>query len=190
MLLLALAAAKPDPETFHRLGRHLTVLGVELHKDTLANVQNRLGVAEVRRYGDAAASGTGLCYVGADGTVLAFISVNEMGEGRQLVTDFHLASKESMVVYSPAAPGYVVPPSSRPRCSQLRKLSRGTATLGGLRLGMTTAQVTKMLGRPTEASPEALVYLGEKDDASGVRSLRLQLAGSVVTGILAELDVL
>jgi hypothetical protein len=189
--LVVLASAKPDPETFRRLESHLSVLGVVVDRDTLADVQERLGAAEVRpNGGTATASASAACFVGPDGTTLAFISVTEMGGGRQAISDFHLAANEPMVVYSPAFPGYEVPRASRPRCAPLPALSKATGTAGGLRLGMTVAEVTQLLGKPTEAAPEGLAYYGEREGGPGVRSVRLQLAGGRVTGILAELDTL
>jgi hypothetical protein len=190
LLLGLLASAQPGPETYRRLASHMSVLGIHLQKNTIADAQKRLGKAEVRHNGgDAGASASAACYVGPDGTVLAFISVSEAGEGRQLITDFHLAAKESLVIFSPIVLEYA-PRASRPVCSRLGGLSKSTGTPGGLRLGMPVAEVTSLLGKPTTSSADELAYHGENDNSSGVRRVRLQLANGVVTGILAEVDAL
>lgn len=185
-LILALAAPEADPKAFERLGPHMSVLGVRLQQDTLNDVQRRLGKAEVQHNGgDAAASASAVCYVGADGTVLAVISVSEMGDGRLLTSDFHLVRSESEAIYSPIYPEYIVRRENRPRCSRLSALSRKTAT-AGLWLGMTADQVRHQLGAPSRETPSEISYFAFRDEPYEERSLKLQLVTGKVVGILAE----
>ena len=46
-----------------------------------------------------------------------------------------------------------------PRCTLLRRLSRATATAGGLRLGMSLDEVLRLLGAPEKARPERLEFM-------------------------------
>jgi hypothetical protein len=191
LLLLALHAdAGTGSEDFQRLGEHVSVLGVTLNRDTFADVQNRLGKAQVRHNGgDGAASASGACYVGPDGTILALISVSEGGGGK-LVTSFHLASEEPMVIYAPTYPEYVVPKKARPTCSRLQGLSRATATPGGLRLGLSVQEARGLLGTPKAEAAYELIFSAARDTPSLFRSVRIQVAHGVVTGILALVDPL
>jgi hypothetical protein len=185
-LLVAFAAPKADPEAFARLGPHMSILGVKLKHDTLSDVQQRLGRAEVQHNrGDAAASASAVCYIGADGTVLAIISVSEMGGGRQMTSDFHLVRNASDAIYSPTYPDYVVPKEDRPKCSRLAALSK-TTTTGGLRLGMTADQVRRKLGPPSRETASEIAYFASRDDPYEERSLKLQVLDGKVVGILAE----
>lgn len=185
-LLVALLAPRADPKAFERLGPRMSILGVKLKQDTLNDVQRQLGKAEVQHNGgDAAASASAVYYVGADGTVLAIISVSEMGEGRQVTSDFHLVRKESDAIYSPTYPEYVVRREDRPKCSRLSSLSRMTTT-GGLRLGMTADQVRRRLGPASQETASEISYFAFRDEPYEERSLKLQLVDGKVVGILAE----
>jgi hypothetical protein len=149
------AAADTD-----RLDVHMTVLGVTLEKTTLLEAQTLLGPADLRHNGgDAAASASAECYVGADGTVLALISNSEMGGGTT-ITSFQLVEREVLLDYSQSVK-YVVPSVMRPKCVILRALSRVTATAGGLNLGMNLDEVQRLLGRPLESSPGHVTFSSE-----------------------------
>ncbi len=139
---------------------HMTLSSVTLERTTLSEAQRLLGPAEVRHNGgDAAASASGACYVGADGTTLALISNIEMGGGTT-ITDVQLVARGAEPDFS-SDDRYVVPPEHRPRCAQLGSLSEATATRGGLRLGMTKDDVVRLLGPPAESEDHRLRFASE-----------------------------
>jgi hypothetical protein len=141
-----------------RLEPHMTVLGVALEETSLSEAQRI--PAEVRHNGgDAGASASGECYVGADGTTLALVSNSEMGGGA-VITDVQLVARGSHPDYS-GDDGYAVPPERRPRCATSASLSESTATSGGLRLGLTRADVLRLLGRPTESDEHRVLFTSE-----------------------------
>ncbi len=147
-------------EQYDRLDRHMTIVGMTLEKTTLQEAQRVLGPAEIRHNGgDAGASASGECYVGADGTTLALISNSEMGGGTT-ITDVQLVARGSQPDFS-SDDRYVVPPERRPPCVALRSLSRATATAGGLRLGMTKDEVLRLVGKPIQSEERRLMFTSE-----------------------------
>jgi hypothetical protein len=156
----ALFASVSFSATPDRLEQHMTILGVTLEKTTLQEAQRILGPAEVRHNGgDAGASASGECYVGADGATLALVSNSEMGGGTT-ITNAQLVARGSQPDYS-SDDRYVVPPEHRPPCAALKSLSRATRTQGGLRLGMTEGEVRRLLGKPSESGEGYLLFTSE-----------------------------
>jgi hypothetical protein len=189
VLLSASAPVRGDD----RLGAHMTIAGITLEETTLEDARLLLGPAEVRHNGgDAAASTWGACYQGADGTTLALLSSDEMGGGTTL-TDFQLVAPGEEPDFS-TYDDYAVPPDLRPICGELGSLSRATATEGGLRLGMTIAEVRGLLGTPVDQDERSLLFTtvdeaptrSEREEPYTLwRSLRVEFAGGVVTAIRA-----
>jgi hypothetical protein len=158
LLAASLAGHAPASER-DLLAPHMKVLGVNLESTTLEGAQRLLGRATPRRNGgDAAASTTAECYVGRDGTMLVLVS-GELGGGK-IITAFELVTREELADFS-GGESYLVPAEKRPRCAPGKRLSRSTATQGGLRLGMTEAEVRRLLGPPKEAADDHLVFTSE-----------------------------
>jgi hypothetical protein len=139
-LLLALAlAAEPG------LAPHMRILGVELEREKLADVQRRLGDARIQfNGGDAAAGAYGMCYAGRDGTRLYFFSHAEMGGSAHYVLGWQLLAPGAAPAYAEGLGGGALNPS----CRRSGRVTRATASKGGLQLGMTSREVARLLGTP------------------------------------------
>lgn len=152
---------------------HMTLLNVTVGRSTLLDAQRNLGPTDLRHNGgDAAASASVECYVGKDGTTLVLSSNSEMGGGTT-ITHLQIVERAALADYSEDI-GYVVPPNNRPRCATLKALSRSTATAGGLRLGMGTEIVRRLLGTPTESSAHRAMFKS-KTQASTANGERVRI---------------
>jgi hypothetical protein len=148
---LALAGSpdgEPSPEdeaTFRRLEAHMSVAGLRLEDATLESTMRLLGEVD-RKDWLKGSRAPFLCYVGPDGTRLGlgFTTI----EGSPILRRFELAAPGALLEYLPAQ---AVPEGDRPVCARVRRLSAETG--GRLRLGMTRAEVTSLLGKGTAGSP-------------------------------------
>jgi hypothetical protein len=173
----------------------MTILGVSLEKSTLKEAQRRLGTTTVRdNGGDAGANASGECYVGPDGTTLAFVSHGEMGGGTR-ITSYQLVAEQRAANYSGDPENYEAPVRARPRCARLADLSATTATGGGLRLGMSASDIVDKLGPPDSWSADELHYSSQEKraDPAGTdrtwsqgRSIRVVLVHARVVGLIVE----
>lgn len=145
----------PDPmEPF------LSIFGITLETTTLEQARAKLGGPKaVHNGGDAAASACAQCYTGSDGTTLALVSHREMG-GCESINWYELVRDETMATYS-GDDRFVAPKDKRPKCSPLKGLSRSKIVGGRLKLGMTEAQVTRVLGKPSERAASRATYSSE-----------------------------
>jgi hypothetical protein len=146
------SAKVPDPmEPF------LSFLGVTLEETTLEQAQAKLGGPKaVHNGGDAAASMCAQCYTGSDGTTLVLVSNKEMG-GCSITNEYWVLQSESLADYS-GDERRVVAKDNRPVCSHLKGLSRSSLVGGRLKLGMTKAQVLKLMGKPSKSSGSRVSY--------------------------------
>jgi hypothetical protein len=186
-LLLALAvAAKPG------LAPHMRILGVELEKDTLSGIQRALGYAQFRSNGSDAGGGAfGMCYVGRDRTRLYFFSHEEMGGPKHFVGGWQLLAPGAVPRYAEDVGGAPVTPA----CRRSGRVSRATASRGGLRLGMSSREVGRLLGPPKTRgegyeeykTQEPVVPPGStrNDGYIRIRSVRVEYSQDRVTAIRA-----
>jgi hypothetical protein len=106
-LVLRLTSAAAS-ELRDKLHAQMSIFNVRLEETTFSAVKTLLGHAEVRHNGgDAAASASFLCYVGADGTTLVLGSNAEMAgggrsaeEGSMHVAEYHLLSRAALADFS------------------------------------------------------------------------------------------
>ncbi len=156
---LALMAAGQVAAAEDRLAPHMRVLGITVEGTTLQEVQRSFGTTDMRHNGgDAAAAAVAECYVGSDGTTLVLLS-GEMGGGT-IITHFQLLAREALASYSDDD-SYAVPADKRPGCAALNALSRTTATGGRLKLGMSAAEVKRLLRIPSQKGDGYWEYLWE-----------------------------
>lgn len=158
---VALLAPHASPAS-DRLAPHMAILDLRLSEDTFADAERLLGPAEVKENsGEAAASALAACYVGSDGTTLALISTGGFRGGR--LTMYQLVARVTLANFSGDFGGdYVVPLAKRPRCARSAKLSHKTPTLGGLRLGMRSDEVLRLLGNPCDKAEASLGFCSEE----------------------------
>jgi hypothetical protein len=156
--LVALAAVDlaPTPEEealFARLEPHMMVAGLRLEEATLESAMRRFGQVE-RKDWLKGTKAPYICYVGPDGTRLGLgFGTNE---GLLILRRFELVGPGSALEY---VPDYAIPEASRPRCVQVMKLAPEAS--GRLRLGMTKAEATTLLGKEGGgAAGDAWAYSG------------------------------
>ena len=121
-----------------------TILGLAIGRASLKDVQAKLGSANVTRVLREEESDVSICYVSpADGTVLVFYS-GVMGGGKD-ITWFALWSREAAFPHTS-------------QCTPSKLVSRSLGTQSGLRLGLTKADLERIVGKPTERGPESVKY--------------------------------
>lgn len=121
-----------------------TILGFTIGRASLDDVQAKLGKTETYRVSREEESDVAICYVSpADGTVFAVYS-GAMG-GWKDITWFALWSPEA-----------AFPRASR--CAKSAEISRHLATLTGLRLGLTAADLKRIAGTPTKITDSSMKY--------------------------------
>ena len=124
---------------------NLTILGFTLDKDTLADVQARLGDAPVRQCSHATEASRELCYSGEDGTRIVFESGFSGGWSKL----------DAYKVIGPAAPSSSCY-SNCPRATGLH--GAVLASDGGLRLGMSRKSLLALLGPVKERKGSKLTF--------------------------------
>jgi hypothetical protein len=149
-----------------KVQRQASIFGLVAETATFSDVHDTLGPAEVRHNGgDAAASAYFACYVGPDGTALVLESNSEMGGGKT-ITSFQLLEDVKLADFSEFE-GFTPSPSAKPRCARTAKLTRAISTGGGLRLGMTRAEVVGALHQgPSGRAHSALFFIIEDSERS------------------------
>ncbi|MGB9073054.1 MAG: hypothetical protein WCC22_10330 [Terriglobales bacterium] len=121
-----------------------TILGLAIGRASLKDVQTKLGSAIVTRVSREEESDVSICYVSpADGTVLVFYS-GVMGGGED-ITWFALWSREAAFPHAS-------------QCTPSKMVSRGLGTQSGVRLGLTKADLERIVGKPTERGPKSVKY--------------------------------
>lgn len=147
-LALALAAPLAPPARaqsageealFEQLERHMSVAGLRVEEATLEMATRRLGEVDP---GDwlRGTKAPYLCYAGPDRARLGLGFGSS--EGLVILRRFELAAAGAQLEY---VPGRTVPETDRPTCRPVRSLV--AATGGGIRLGMTKAEVIALLGQ-------------------------------------------
>ena len=124
---------------------HLTILGLTLGTSTLADIKTQLGDVAVIDRGDAGLSLRLACYIAANGddTQLVFES-GAMG-GWTKLTGFRIFLDKNRR-------------DTPKQCRVSRRIGRHLRTAGGLGLGLSKAQVVKLLGLPAVTDNNKFTY--------------------------------
>jgi len=118
------------------------ILGADLgHQSAPA----KLGQPTIVQRGDAATGRSQICYAALHDAVGDFNKVYLVFEDGEVTSAFYLFA---------GGP----PWNGSDLCVKSPLVSRGTRTDSGLHLGMTTADVKKILGKPSTTAPDRLVY--------------------------------
>jgi hypothetical protein len=122
----------------------LTVLGLTIGHSSLKDVQAKLGSATSRKVSREDESDIALCYVSQeDATVLVFYS-GAMG-GWADITEFEVWGREAMF--------------PRPSdCSPSNLVSRSLSTQSGIKLGLATEELARILGTPSKSGRASIKY--------------------------------
>jgi hypothetical protein len=125
-------------------GSDATILDLVIGRASLKDVQAKLGNANVTRVSRDEESDISVCYVSPiDGTVLVFYS-GAMG-GWKDITWFALWSREATFPHASL-------------CTPSTLVSQGLRTPSGVRLGLTKADLERILGKPTERGTKSVKY--------------------------------
>jgi hypothetical protein len=135
------ARAQPVDEDalFELLERHMSVAGLRLEEATLELATRRLGEVD-RKDWLPGTKAPYVCYAGPSGSRLGLGFGSS--EGLVVLRRFELAAAGAHLEY---VPGRSIPEAGRPTCRPVKSLQEATG--GGLRLGMTKAEVIALLGR-------------------------------------------
>ena len=124
-----------------------SIAGVTLNRDSAATLGARLGTTRERRVGAGHDAYVSWCYVpagGSSGALLELMSdVSEMGTPGRALNVIRVRAD--------------APPADRAGCSPLRDTA-DLSTPAGLRLGLSSAAIQNLLGRPTRRSADSLIY--------------------------------
>jgi hypothetical protein len=126
--------------------KHLTILGLTVMKNSLANLQAKLGKAVVIPGTEAMYPDT-TCYISdnpADGTVLIFEVLGNK------ITGFKLLSNGQDV-------------SNKEQCTKTSEISKKVSTVTGLKLGMKENELVSLMGPPTLKKKQTYDYFYETD---------------------------
>jgi hypothetical protein len=137
-LLLASVTGLSDDATARSIDReHFKIIGLTLFKGEIPDIEQKLGPAEV--FHQQGSSTPERCYTskGDDRTVRI------LEDWTGVLIGFRI---------------YRSSPASAPKCTQTPCVSAQISTAGGLRLGLTKAEVLKLLGAPTRTTGNLFNY--------------------------------
>lgn len=134
--------------------RNLVVANVKVGRDTFADVQKTLGVAQLRQKGDAGDYVAAICYTSGMQT-LTFFS-GSLGAGR-VVTNFKLTTLQDS------------------DCREVDADLKHFRTKSGLHLGMPRRAVELILGPPTQSDGPTMTYVVERNTSGMDTSVILEL---------------
>jgi hypothetical protein len=124
-----------------------SLAGVTLNRDSAATVRAKLGVTRERRIGAGHDAYTRWCYVKGEGSSSALLEL------LSTAGDMGTPGQELNVIRLRAS----APSEDRAGCAQLRA-SAGLSTPSGLRLGLGSARIEALLGRPMRRAADSLIY--------------------------------
>jgi hypothetical protein len=148
---------KLRPQAMNVAASNFRILGITLGADDLTAIQDKLGPAVVTGRGNASTSRLQICYAGTDHkTYLAF-------ESDEVQYGFYLFS---------IGPKW----SGSDQCATSNLVNHRLKTASGLRLGLSRAEVHRILGQPTASLKNGnLVYfrqVSKKTSAAHLKKLR------------------
>ena len=124
-----------------------SVAGVTLNRDSAATIRAKLGATRERRVDAGHGFYYSWCYVPGSGSSRVLLEL--MSDAGDMGTPGHALNVIRLRANAPS--------NDRSECASLSD-SAGLSTPAGLRLGLSSARVQELLGRPTRAAPDSLVY--------------------------------
>ena len=124
-----------------------SVAGVTLNRDSAVTIRAKLGATRERRIDAGHGFYYSWCYVPAGGPSRALLEL--MSDAGDMGTPGHALNVIRLRTDAPAG--------DRSACAPLAD-SVGLSTPAGLRLGLASAQIRELLGRPTRRGADSLVY--------------------------------
>jgi hypothetical protein len=124
--------------------RNLRILGFTLGKDTLADVEAKLGKSTARRCSSEEEASKELCYLTRKGQTRVVFESGSSGGWKVLDGYKVIAGNLHRSCYS--------------QCPRASQVNNGVQTGGGLRLGLTRKQLIALLGPPGEIRGNKLIF--------------------------------
>lgn len=127
------------------LEKHMSLLGLRLEKDTIQDVESRIGKTQRIEFHGDHGDAVVLCYISAraeDTTTVEFVS------------DFLNSYKKLNVFRITSEPRNEV----AGQCRKSAQVSKEIATPSGLRLGLTQSELIAILGPPKKSRPESMAF--------------------------------
>lgn len=126
----------------------LSILELTLDKSTLADVQNMLGQAKKVPHKYDPHTAETVCYSSeTKPKIYLLFSAGWPENPTEYIQSFSLSSR---------------PSNAKAPCTASAKLDMRSSTANALKLGLTQSEVTSILGSPSKATPDWLVYSFEK----------------------------
>jgi hypothetical protein len=154
-----------------QLDSELTVLGFIVGSAHLSDVQKKFK-GLMSHTGDAGTSAYDLCYAGEDGLTMKFESSGEMG------------GPDHVITYAKVA----IDLKDKSNC-QPTKIRKDDIKINGIKIGMSSEQVIKLLGIPSKNIKDVLLYFFDATkkvkgmDFNVTSSLEIRLLGNSVSQV-------
>jgi hypothetical protein len=130
----------------------LNLAGIVVGESKLSDVRKKFPSGNIFHDGDAGNSVYVLCYQGKDGTIAAFESSGEMGGADHIVTFASVMGKDTSYRF-------------KQHCLMSDSINREIKSFTGLHLGMTKADVKKIMGTPSKEISTLILYNYEVNEA-------------------------
>jgi len=120
---------------------YLTLLGFELEKTNLFEIQKKLGEVPIKQTGDAGDSYYGICYLSKENNAIVYFESGEMGGSDHTLLSFVV--KNTL--------------EKSQQCGELKN-NIGDLMLGVIKLGRSIDEVRKELPQPVKVVADGLEY--------------------------------
>jgi hypothetical protein len=124
--------------------KNLTVLGLTLWDSSLKDAQEKIGATQVKERGVSPRTETQICYQGSNG-ILVLMSP-DAGEPVQRIQVAIISSDKNIKERFTS-------------CAESPKINEDLTVIGGLRLGMSRAEVKRIWGEPGKVAPGIMIYV-------------------------------
>jgi hypothetical protein len=124
---------------------HLTILGFTLGKNTIADVQAKLGASTIGQCSNDEGANKVICYVSPDSDKTTIFFEAGVSGGWSQLGGFRIISGARS-------------PNCRLACTASKAVGRDVQTRGGLKLGLTRTEVLSLLGTPVRTAEDKLAF--------------------------------
>lgn len=142
LLIVAMAHGQKQPSS--HVSRDLSLLGFTLEKNTLADVQNKLGPSTPGGCSQEVEASKMICYV-SEGPIRVKVFFESGSSGGWSRLDGFKVVSEGV-------------PTCHLQCKSTTAFSGDVQTSGGLKLGLTKTEVVALLGAPSKASGNRFTF--------------------------------
>jgi hypothetical protein len=144
-VLLTVAQVHGQKSPTPDVSRDLSLLGFTLEKNTLADVESKLGPSTPGACSEEVEASKIICYVSAGPIKTRIFFESGSSGGWSRLDGFRVVSEN-------------VTPACRLQCKSTNVFSGDVQTNGGLKLGLTKAELVALLGAPSKVSGDRLTF--------------------------------